>query len=74
MIGQIKNAELIVLKINFRSMIGKINVPITVGKEAIVVILTIQMIKINTIDKIKDMINPTLNKSRIPNLTKTNKF
>ena len=53
-------------------MIGKINI-LTVGKEAIVVIVTIQMININTTDKNKDMINPTINKSKTPNHTKTNK-
>ena len=72
MIGKIKQIELIE-QINLL-MIGKINILI-VGKEAKVVIVTIQMININnTIDKIKDMTNPLSNKKRIPNLIKTNKF
>ena len=70
MIGKIKQKELIE-QINLL-MIGKINILI-VGKEAKVVIVTIQMININTTDKIKDMINRTINKSRMCNLTITNK-
>lgn len=80
MIGKIKIKSKLELieQINLL-MIGKINI-LTVGKEAIVVIVTIQMININTKDqhllisnKIKGMINPTINKSKTPNLTKTNK-
>ena len=80
MIGKIKIKSKLELieQINLL-MIGKINI-LTVGKEAIVVIVTIQMININTKDqhlsisnKIKGMINPTINKSKMPNLTKTNK-
>lgn len=52
MIGKIKQIEQIGL-INL-SMIGKIN-NLIVGKEVIVVIVTIRMISINTIDKIKEM-------------------
>jgi len=53
-------------------MIGKINTLI-VGKEAIVAIVTIQVKNINTKDKIKDMINPAINKIRMSKIIKINK-
>lgn len=73
MIGNIKQIEKIeqIDQINLL-MIGKINTLI-VGKEAIVAIVTIQVKNINTKDKIKDMINPAINKIRMSKIIKINK-
>ena len=73
MIGNIKLIEMIeqIDQINLL-MIGKIN-NLIVGKEAIVAIVTIQVKNINTKDKIKDMINPAINKSRMSKIIKINK-
>ena len=77
MIGKLKKKSKLEM-INLL-MIGMRSILTTVGKEAIVVIVTIQMININMdqhlwiSNKIKGMINPTINKIKTPNLTKTNK-
>ena len=71
MIGKIKQREQIDLKDHL--MIGKINI-LPVGKEVLVVLVTILMINFLTRNKIKEMTNQSINKSKTSKPIKISKF